>query len=394
MTAIKKILRALGMLIALLVLVVGGYVLYVVLGYSRIDDYQVLLVERVATAAAAEDGVVGGGAAAEGEEPDLLHLNETYTALTFNIGFGAYNHDFSFFLDEGMLTDGTPTVGSESRAASEELVGLNTATALAQVLAEEPDILLFQEVDVRADRSWGVDQRAAILGSLPVGTWYDYAVNFHSSYLWYPPSKPIGQIADSGLLTTSAYEIASAERRSLPVSDAFPTKYFDLDRCVAISRLPVADAAGVETGELVLINVHPSAYDEGGVIRAQQMEVLASIIAYEYSLGNHVIVGGDFNHAFGGSERLFLQGMEQPEWVQPFNDALLPDGFRVVLANNLNTVATCRDTSVPYEEGRNYEVVLDGFIVSDNVQAQAENIDAGYVASDHNPVRLNFVLLP
>ena len=47
---------------------------------------------------------------------------------------------------------------------------------------------------------------------------------------------------------------------------------------------------------------------------------------------------------------------------------------------------------IPYEEGFTYHVAVDGFIVSDNVTATTENIDAGFVYSDHNPVKLIFTL--
>ena len=47
---------------------------------------------------------------------------------------------------------------------------------------------------------------------------------------------------------------------------------------------------------------------------------------------------------------------------------------------------------IPYTKGVNYTSVLDGFIVSDNVTATAENIDADFMYSDHNPVKLTFKL--
>jgi hypothetical protein len=43
-------------------------------------------------------------------------------------------------------------------------------------------------------------------------------------------------------------------------------------------------------------------------------------------------------------------------------------------------------------KGVNYEAVLDGFIVADNIEAAAHNIDADFTYSDHNPVRLGLVL--
>ena len=44
------------------------------------------------------------------------------------------------------------------------------------------------------------------------------------------------------------------------------------------------------------------------------------------------------------------------------------------------------------QPGAKYRVTVDGFIVSDNVIASAENIDAGFEYSDHNPVKLTFTL--
>ena len=63
-------------------------------------------------------------------------------------------------------------------------------------------------------------------------------------------------------------------------------------------------------------------------------------------------------------------------------------------AENRLEVGTCRAAEIPYEPGVNYLAVVDGFLVSRNIQWSAENIDAGFRSSDHNPVRLTFRLLP
>ncbi|MCR0381733.1 hypothetical protein MKC91_02965 [[Clostridium] innocuum] len=47
---------------------------------------------------------------------------------------------------------------------------------------------------------------------------------------------------------------------------------------------------------------------------------------------------------------------------------------------------------MPYQKGVNYTVILDGFIVSDNVEAVAENMDTDFAYSDHNPVKMTFTL--
>jgi endonuclease/exonuclease/phosphatase family metal-dependent hydrolase len=369
MKTVKSILKALLIFVIVVVVVVGGYVAYVVLTYDRIPDNEQLEVN------------------ASGNIPQLAAGN-SYTALTYNIGFGAYDHDFSFFMDKGIMADGTETVGSESRAESKDAETRNTEACINAAVRENPDILLFQEVDVKASRSYGVNQREMITNAMASGNFaWTYASNFHTAYLMYPVTKPIGKINDSGLLTVSKFAVDSSVRRSYPVSDAFPTKFFDLDRCFTVNRLPVAGG-----GELVLINTHMSAYDKGGTIRREQMKLLSGVISDEYAKGNYVIVGGDFNHALGGSETKFMNKMLTPPWVQSFDDVQLPAGCHMVIADNIDSVATCRDTSITYEKGVNYEVTLDGFIVTDNVEASSRNIDADYIGSDHNPVLLTFTL--
>ena len=157
------------------------------------------------------------------------------------------------------------------------------------------------------------------------------------------------------------------------------------------TRLPVAAADGSRK-ELVLINSHMSAFDKGGLIRAQQLALLKGVFEREAAAGNYVIAGGDWNHALGGSLEMYPSTQQVPSWVATFNESDLPSGFSVVRASNIEEVATCRGSDVPYEKGSTYTVTVDGFIVSSNVKATAENIDSGFAYSDHNPVKLTFTL--
>ena len=137
---------------------------------------------------------------------------------------------------------------------------------------------------MEADRSYHVNQAEELKDKFA-----DYgnvfANNFHSAYLFYPFSDPHGAV-EAGLLNFTRYQIAEAERRSYPVDNSFVTKFTDLDRCFAVMRLPVENGR-----ELVLINSHMSAYDDGGKIRLQQLELLNSVMEEEYQAGNYVIVG-------------------------------------------------------------------------------------------------------
>lgn len=365
-TKVRLLLRVVAGLALALVLLAGGYLLYLTVQYSRIPDSTLLPVENPQQAA------VSTGA--------------PLTAMTYNIGFGAYDPAFSFFMDEGAMLDGTPTKGAFSRAQSAEIVESNTAGAIGQAATHQPDFLLMQEVDTGAHRSFGINQAARVCAAFPQQASV-FASNFHSAYLAYPLPTPHGAV-ESGLLTLSRYSVDEAIRRSLPVDTGFPAKYFDLDRCFTVLRLPVQSAAT----ELVLINLHLSAYDEGGAIRAQQLEMLGAVLAEERGLGNWVVLGGDFNHALGGETDVFASAQQVPGWVFALNEADLPAGYRVVQADNSTQAPTCRGSDIPYTPGTSYTVVVDGFIVSDNITATARNIDTGFAYSDHNPVLLTFTL--
>ena len=54
--------------------------------------------------------------------------------------------------------------------------------------------------------------------------------------------------------------------------------------------------------ELVIFNLHMSAYGNSDEIRKGQIEMLCNDMAKEYEAGNYVLCGGDFNHDLKASE--------------------------------------------------------------------------------------------
>lgn len=365
MKLIQKLCKALLALLLVVVLVLGGYVLYLQLNYYRIEDTFALAVQN--------------------NSQESLTVGENYSALAYNIGFGAYSPEYSFFLDEGAFIREKITAGKYGKAMSAESAKTNTEGAITTVENLNPDFVLLQEVDEKAHRSYFLNQVAAFTEKFSdYGS--TFAKNFHSAFLALPLHDMHGAV-EAGLLTLSRYEIQSAQRRSLPVDRSFITKFFDLDRCLSVNRIAVNNGK-----ELVLINAHLSAYDEGGIIRKQQFEMLNDIILEEYKKSNYVIVGGDYNHALAGSENFYPTKQEKPEWIATLEDNALNEHARVVVAKNIQNVPTCRSCNIPYEKGVNFTVTVDGFLVTDNVEATAQNIDADFAYSDHNPVLLSFKL--
>ncbi len=365
----KKVWKRVGIffggVLLVLILLVGGYVAYMQFQYYRIEDNQVIVTEN--------------------NREETLGSGTSYTLMTYNIGFGAYSDDYTFFMDTGEMKDGTKTAGTSARGKSREEVLANTEGSIGLLEGEDPDFIFVQEADEKADRSYGINQV-----ELLKETFSDYAsafaCNFHSAYLFYPFHEPHGAVR-AGMLTLGKYQISESVRRQFPVDNSFITKFTDLDRCFMVSRVPLENGK-----ELLLVNLHLSAYDEGGKIRAKQLALLNQVFEEEREKGNYVIAGGDFNHDIADSIESFPTGQKVPGWVFELDDSQLADGYHFVKADNAAEVPTCRGADIPYEKGVTYTVIVDGFIVSDGITARAENLDGGFRYSDHNPVKLTFVL--
>lgn len=361
----KNLIKAIAIVAIIVLVPILAYVGYMQINYYRIADNTKLSINAPQT--------------------DELKLGKEYTAISYNIGFGAYSPEYSFFMDKGSWPGQKLIHGKYGKGISKEDVSKNTNGSIELVKNMNADFVLLQEVDTKADRSYNINQKTLFEQNMQ-GYASTFAENFHSPYLIMPIHDPHGAV-NAGLLSFSKYRINTATRKSLPIDMGFIMKFTDLDRCLSIHRI------AVETGkELVMINTHLSAYDEGGKIRKAQFELLNTLINEEYLKGNYVIVGGDYNHALLGSKTLYKTQLDIPTWVAELDDKLLNENSNIVPAINLSNVATCRSCEIPYEKGVNYTVTVDGFIVSKNVQAEAENIDNNFMYSDHNPVKLKFRL--
>ena len=344
----KKTLKVALYILLALVLIVLAYVIYVFAAYYRVEDMQKL-------------GVAHCDAASAAPMEGAPQTGVTYRVSSANVGFGAYSADYSFFMDGG----------KESRARSRQAVDENMRGEVSLVKDLSPDFALFQEVDIYGTRSWHIGEDAYlddVMGNSEFNK--VFAQNYDSPYLFYPLINPHGA-NQSGILTLSRHPISSAVRRSLPIETGI-MKLVDLDRCYSVSRVPMENGR-----ELVLYNLHLSAYTSDGTIATEQLQMLCADMLAEYENGNYCVAGG-----------------ENDTWAQPIPEGTIPDGLSLVVPFDVDhPVATCRTANEPYNEETTFRVTVDGFLVSDNVEAvSADVVDAGYRYSDHNPIYMDFVL--
>ena len=253
----KRFLKSIGILTTIIIIIAALYLAYVLIGYQRIEDNQHLEVNNISS--------------------EIITTGTPYAITTFNIGYGSYSPDYSFFMDGGEY----------SRAFSEEDVIQNVNGAAAIIAEMDPDFAFFQEVDTDSTRSYHVEEYQLLRECFP---YYSsvFANNYDSPYLYYPINSPVGKSV-SGIVTLSKYNIESSLRRSLPLESGL-RKLLDLDRCYSITRIPVANGK-----TLCLINLHLSAFTADVTIGEAQLKMLFEDAKNEYGKGNYVIIGGDFN---------------------------------------------------------------------------------------------------
>lgn len=339
-------------IVAVVLLVAVAFV-----GYLTITEY------KPADRQAAEWQAICDGSA--------VSPGDTMTIYSWNIGYAGLDAEADFFMDGGSGVNPTAEEVAENLSAIKAFIAGQTA-----------DAWLLQEVDVNSARTGYVNELEAISevydGSFALA--YNYKCDFVPI-----PLPPIGKV-ESGIATLTDGSVkGSSERIALPCPFSWPVSIANLKRCLLVTRLAVAESEK----EVVLVNLHLEAYDDGEG-KIAQTRLLMEFLNEEYEKGNYVIAGGDFNQSFPGV--LDTYPVTTNEWTPGLmEESALPEGFQYAFDIEC---ASCRLLNHPLSDDSQL-YVLDGFIVSPNVQVdQVETVALEFAYSDHNPVKLQVTLLP
>lgn len=303
-----------------------------------------------------------------------INLNrDTITILTWNIGYCGLGKEMDFFYDGG------------TRMRTSKEITLNNIKEIANTLASNSDVdfMLLQEIDVDSKRSYEIDQVKALGAALPSFQHY-YSANYAIDFIPMPLSNPLGKV-NAGLLTLAQATPKQVIRHSYPDKHPWPEGLFMPKRCFMESRFATASGR-----ELVLLNTHNSAYDNGS-LRKLELGVLRNFVLKEYKKGNWVIVGGDWNQNPSG----YQQKNTDPEALKHFRPSILPEGYFPKgwhLAWDRTTDSN-RFLNKPYHEGKTMTTTIDFFLLSPNIETlNVRVLHKGFANSDHQPVRATFVL--
>ena len=352
-----RILGAFGKLLLCILVLSAGFV-----GFLSLTEYKPQERETIPVTGNAADSPSEG---------------ESFTVAAWNIGYGALGDNADFFMDGGSMV----------KTADKARVEQNISGILDEIETMKPDILFLQEVDVSSMRSEMVDEYVRFWKQLDE---YDgsFANNFKVAFLPYP-FPPIGKV-DSGIATFSSFIVSSSVRVQLPVPFTWPMRMANLKRCLLVSRVPISGS----DRELVLVNLHLEAYDNGEGKR-EQTKMLAALLAAESAKGNYVIAGGDFNQIFSTTDGSAFP-VQAGNWAANDIDVTQFKGDWQFLMDE--EVPSCRSLCKPYADADKdtfQYYVIDGFIVSGNLKVETFAAqDLGFVSSDHNPLLLRVTMQP
>jgi len=321
-----------------------------------------------------------------------FELDTNIKILTFNTGYASLSETEDFVMDGG----------TKGRMDSHEEVQANM-TGIGSILErEDADIYLLQEVDIDSSRSYETNQYLYYQDLL--GTSSVLAYNYRCIFVPFPLqlSQMMGKV-NSGIATYTDFRTSDATRVQLPGSFSWPLRLANLKRALLVTRY---DIDGSDS-ELVVINVHLSAYDDGSM-RAEETAALQAIMQEEYDAGNYVVVGGDFNQTFPDAVDVtydsssdtytydYLYELKDPDLWQAFpldGEWFSANGF---LFGIDTSTPSCRLLNQPYDSvnlENNQYYLIDGFIVSANITIQSVvTLDENFVYSDHNPVVIEIIL--
>ncbi|MGE4610239.1 MAG: hypothetical protein AAED33_02360 [Paracoccaceae bacterium] len=266
------------------------------------------------------------------------------------------------------MTDG----GTHLRALNAVAITRAVAEIGMRVDVLDTQFLLFQELANDSFLTRGIPIRDTIEQNLS-----DYsAIYWQGMGVIAPPPYDISH----GMGIYALNNIAVSQAYELPQEPGYfflgIKKYY----AAMVTKIPIAGS----DRKWVLMNVHMSAFDAGADARQAQIRAVFDFAQAEYSKGNFVVLGGDWNMRIADTQFPHTTAEKNLFWIYDFPQGLLPQGWRFGVDDSAPTVRTLHK---PYVEGENYTAIVDGFAYSPNVRLRhIRTMDLKFRNSDHNPV--------
>ncbi|MDX9696616.1 MAG: hypothetical protein RBT49_12560 [Bacteroidales bacterium] len=304
----------------------------------------------------------------ESTTPDSVFTGSVFNLMSWNIGYCGLSADMDFFYDGGNQVRTTKNIVLNNLIHNLTFIKDNDSL----------DFILLQEVDEHSKRSYYSNQVDSISKRLTSHPGF-FAKNYDVKFVPIPPKSPLGRVK-SGLNSYSIFNPSTVTRFSFPGSFDWPINLFNLDRCFLVMRFPTTNGK-----ELLIINTHNSAYDDGS-LKKQEMDYLKTFLLEEYAKGNYIFVGGDWNQNPPEMDQKILAKKASVKRfvLNPIAKDFVPSDWTWAFDSD---VPSNRYLDKPYNKEKSTKVTIDFFLLSPNIEKTACNvIDQDFKYSDHQPV--------
>ena len=344
----SSVIKLLAAAVALLLLLVGGFVVFVFATEYTPETKQAAPVEGK-----------GDGAG--------LRVGQPFKVLSWTLQYSA-SRKHRFFYDGG---DAVHVPEADVKA---------TVSAIGSVLAaESPAVALLQEIDRDSARTGRVDQLPSFVQGMKATAWT--AAPYHkAAFVPKPFTNPLGRVQmDLGILTTGPLQ--SAERHQLALmNEPRPVQALNLKRALLTAEVPVEGLSQ----PLAVAVTHLSAFSFGDGTLEKQVAAVKAWMEVRPE-GQPWILAGDFNLLPPGDDKSRLS-TEADLYADDQNpvEAVLP-AFRELFGERQLDPATRTYLPFGFDEP---DRKIDYFFVGGPIEVVEGAVLREHAAiSDHLPIR-------
>lgn len=294
---------------------------------------------------------------------------KTISIISWNLGYAGLGEESNF------LADG----GKSILPPSKNIVQKNINGIISNLKKQAADIYILQEVAKKSRLIFNLNLWESIESVLPT----NYKV--HSPTVKTPWLPIIGRLETGNAIFSNLF-YDEVYRYNLPLEEKGFLGTFQQKYNFILTRYKLQNSQQ----EFILINLHLAAFDEGGIIRKKQLAKLNQVMLDEYEKGNFVVVGGDWNHRLIDTNFPYTADNKFQFWIHDLPKDFTPEGWKWAVDE---TVPTVRTLEKPYKPNDNYTCIIDGFLLSPNVESKSvKTFDLQFKYSDHQPVKIEITL--
>lgn len=356
---LKTLGKTIGVILIILVLALGGFL--------QFGNYHPKPVETAAVSCP--------------ENTPVLDAGQNVKVLTWNVQtMSSKNYVFWSDLPKGDGPDDKP---------SQEDITTTFEETVRVIQTENPDIILIQEIDDGAERTYNEDQMARLTEMLPEYPCYTSVFDWKSTFVPHP--RIMGSVGWK-VAILSKYKISEAERIQLSTADGgFVNNQFKIQPAILKAMMPTSDG-----GQFAALTLHLDLYVPGTDAKDIQLAEIDKVVSELDVDGIPWVLGGDFNLLPFDDAAYQRLAAEQQKYYNPQSEIkILTDKYQVIPTTEDTNGAEfekwlTRWPNDPSIEGP--DRTLDYFFLPNNIKIGAYSVrmeDTLHI-SDHLPVVIEF----